>query len=302
VPEGTLHGAGELRRFMLEEHPVRGHWVLLGEAWRELRSLQPYPPAVDELLGQTVTAAVLLAATLKFEGKLTLQLSGTGPVSLLVAQCTHDFRIRAVAQHAETLDPDSAFHTLVGSGRLVVTIEATERGTRYQGIVPLEGASMSSCLETYFATSEQLPTRLSLASDAEHAGGLLIQKLPAAGGEAAGAVTQEAWEQLSNGLNELAPAQLLATPIDALLPQLCGPFDSRLFSASEVQFECGCSRERVASVLRSLGQAEVDSVLAEQGSVTVTCEFCRRPYRFDAVDALSLFADATLGNPPASIN
>jgi molecular chaperone Hsp33 len=302
MPEGTLHGPGELRRFMLEEHPVRGHWVLLGEAWRELRSLQPYPPVVDELLGQAVTAAVLLAATLKFEGKLTLQLSGTGPVSLLVAQCTHDFRIRAVAQHAETLDPDSAFHTLVGSGRLVVTIEATERGTRYQGIVPLEGASMSSCLETYFATSEQLPTRLCLASDAEHAGGLLIQKLPAAGGEAAGAVTQEAWEQLTHGLDELAPAGLLETPIDTLLPQLCGPFDSRLFAASQVQFECGCSRERVAAVLRSLGKAEVDSVLAEQGSVTVTCEFCRRPYRFDAVDAVSLFADASLAEPPASIN
>jgi molecular chaperone Hsp33 len=302
MPEGALHGAGELRRFILEEHPVRGQWVLLGEAWRELRSLQPYPPAVDELLGQAVTAAVLLAATLKFEGKLTLQLSGTGPISLLVAQCTHDFRIRAVAQHAETLEPNAAFHTLVGSGRLVVTIEASERGTRYQGIVPLEGASMSSCLETYFASSEQLPTRLRLASDAEHAAGLLIQKLPAASGEAAGAVIQEAWEQLSHGLDELAPDGLLSTPIDVLLPQLCGPFDSRLFAPSEVRFECGCSRERVAAVLRSLGQAEVDSVLAEQGRVTVTCEFCRRPYRFDAVDTLSLFAEAGVGEPPASIN
>ena len=115
---------------------MRGHWVLLREAWQELRSLQPYPPAVDELLGQTVTAVVLLAATLKFEGKLTLQLSGTGPVSLLVAQCTHDFRIRAVAQHAEALDPDSPFHTLVGTGRLVVTVEATERGARYVVTLP----------------------------------------------------------------------------------------------------------------------------------------------------------------------
>jgi molecular chaperone Hsp33 len=287
---------------MLEEHPVRGHWVLLGEAWRELRSQQPYPPAVDELLGQIVTAAVLLAATLKFEGKLTLQLSGSGPISLLVAQCTHNFRIRAVAQHAETLEPDSAFRTLVGTGRLVVTIEASEHGARYQGIVPLEGENLSRCLETYFATSEQLPTRLSLACDAQHAGGLLIQKLPAASGEAAGAVTQEAWEQLSSGLDELPPQSLLGTPVDEWLPQLCGPFDCRLFTPTQVQFECGCSRERVAAVLRALGKEEIDSVLAEQGSVTVTCEFCRRPYRFDAVDAVSLFADATLGKPSASIN
>lgn len=287
---------------MLEEYPVRGHSVLLREAWRELRSLQPYPPAVDALLGQTVTAAVLLAATMKFEGKLTLQLTGSGPVSLLVAQCTNDFRIRAVAQHAETLEPDLQFHALVGTGRLVVTVEASEHGARYQGIVPLEGESMSECLETYFATSEQLPTRLTLVSDDQHTAGLLIQKLPAPGGEAAGAVTQEAWEQLSAGLNEMAPETLLGRPIDEWLPELCGAFDCRLFSPTEVKFECGCSRERVAAVLRSLGRSEVDSVLAEQGSVTVTCEFCRRPYRFDAVDASTLFADSSVADAPASLN
>lgn len=287
---------------MLEEHPVRGHWVLLEEAWTELRSLQPYPRAVDALLGQTVAAAVLLAATLKFEGKLTLQLTGNGPVSLLVAQCTNDFRIRAVAQHTEALEPDLPFHSLVGAGRLVVTVEASEHGARYQGIVPLEGESMSACLETYFATSEQLPTRLSLVCDERHAAGLLIQKLPAPSGEAAGAVTQEAWEQLSNGLKELTPASLLDTPVSDWLPKLCGPFDARLFAPTPVKFECGCSRERVAAVLRSLGKEEVDSVLAEQGSVTVTCEFCRRPYRFDAVDASTLFADTSVPDPPASLN
>ncbi len=281
---------------------MRGHWVQLGAAWRELRGLQPYPPAVDALLGQAVTAAVLLAATLKFEGKLTLQLTGNGPVSLLVAQCTHDFRVRAVAQHAEWLEPDLPFHRLVGTGRLVVTVEASAHGARYQGIVPLEGESMSACLETYFATSEQLPTRLSLVCDERHAAGLLIQKLPAPVGEAAGAVTQEAWEQLSSGLKALAPVSLLETPISEWLPELCGPFDCRLFSATPVKFECGCSRERVGAVLRSLGKSEIDSVLAEQGSVTVTCEFCRRPYRFDAVDASTLFADTSIADAPASLN
>ena len=87
----------EVRRFIVENRPVRGHWVRLEGAWRELRAHREYPEPVRELLGQAVAASVLLAATLKFSGTLTLQLQGDGAVSLLVAQCTHDFRLRAVA-------------------------------------------------------------------------------------------------------------------------------------------------------------------------------------------------------------
>src|SRR5215470_6044771 len=176
----------EVRRFILENQPVRGYWVDLDSAWKELRAHQHYAPAVQNLLGEAVSAAVLLAATLKFEGTLTLQLEGKGSVRLLVAQCSHDFKVRAVARldEAASLDGDSTFHDLVGeNGRIVVTIEAAERDMRYQGIVPLTGNSLSECLEEYFASSEQLPTRVRLAADGRRAVGLLVQKLPERGGE-----------------------------------------------------------------------------------------------------------------------
>src|SRR5579871_913064 len=146
----------EVRRFIVENRPVRGHWVRLDSAWQELCAHANYPPAVRELLGQAVAASVLLAATLKFRGTLTLQLEGNGAIRLLVAQCTHDFRLRAVARYDEAIvagingDAD-AFRRLVGnSGRVAVTIEADERSMRYQGIVPLSGESLADCLETYF--------------------------------------------------------------------------------------------------------------------------------------------------------
>jgi molecular chaperone Hsp33 len=295
--------SGELRRFLLEAHPVRGHHVQLRDAWQQLRSVQEYPPVIETLLGEAATAAVLLAATLKFEGKLTLQLSGNGLVRLLVAQCTHDFRIRAVAHYNEQLPVTSSFVELVGNGRMVVSIESSERNTRYQGIVALAGNNLSECLENYFTSSEQLPTRLVLVSSSAAAAGLLIQKLPtASGGEASGAAVQNVWEELQQNLPLLSGASLLAEDIDVLLPRVCGAHDCRLFGATPVTFECSCSQQRVGEVLRSVGEAEARSVLAEQGSVTVTCEFCRRPYRFDAVDVEQLFAANTVADNTQRLN
>src|SRR5579863_9222119 len=133
----------QVRRFIVENQPVRGHWVRLEAAWRELCAHSNYPRSVRELLGQAVAASVLLAATLKFRGQLTLQLQGNGAVSLLVAQCTHDYRLRAVARfdaaavaalaaNGASEAPGKAggevFRRLVGTeGRVAVTVEADER-------------------------------------------------------------------------------------------------------------------------------------------------------------------------------
>lgn len=285
-------GRGVLRRFVLEEHPVRGHHVDLGAAWQALRAVHLYPPAVEALLGETVTAAVLLAATLKFGGRLTLQFTGHGGVSLLVAQCTHDFRIRAVAQHQEQLPPLADFATLVGDGRLAVTIESGAPGGRYQGIVPLQPEGIAASLEAYFASSEQLPTCLRLVVDGHRAGGLLLQRLPVGGGgEAAAASAQSVWESVRTNLQQVTGAELLQ-PAEQLLPRIGGEFDCRLFAGTEVLFHCGCSAGRVGDVLRSLGIDELRDIVREQGAVTVSCEFCRRDYRLDAIDVEGLFATA----------
>ena len=290
---------------MFERHPVRGFCVRLDGAWRELRSHQRYPPPVEALLGDAVTASLLLAATLKFQGTLTLQLAGDGIVNLLVAQCTHEFVIRAVARFGEGADGSVSFQQLVGNGRLTVTIEAEERASRYQGIVALEGASLAACLENYFVTSEQLPTLIALAADADSAGGVLLQKLPAATGaqgEALAAVSQDVWEELQPRVATLDAARLRLGTAEQVLQQVCGQHDCRLFHGEPVRFACRCSEGRVAGLLRSIGPDEMRSILAEQGAVTVTCEFCGRPFRFDAIDVERLFTEGANPDAPHSLN
>ncbi|HZT01446.1 MAG TPA: Hsp33 family molecular chaperone HslO [Steroidobacteraceae bacterium] len=308
----------EVRRFIVENRPVRGHWVRLEGAWRELRAHRDYPQPVRDLLGQAVAASVLLAATLKFRGQLTLQLQGNGAVSLLVAQCTHDYRLRAVARFdaaaIAALSGNGAsepagqatgaiFRRLVGSeGRIAVTIEADERSMRYQGIVPLTGESLAGSLEAYFARSEQLPTRVLLAADDERGAGVLVQKLPE-DSVADESQMREVWEQAERGIERLSTDDLLQCPVEELLGRGFAAQDMRLFRGAPVQFECRCSQGRVTSLLRTLGAQEVRDVLREQGSVTVTCEFCHRPYRFDEGDVEALFSgEPGPGQNPGSIH
>ena len=282
-------GTDRVRRFLLEEHPVRGQLVQLEASWAALREHASYPAPVRDLLGEATAAAVLLASTLKFDGSLTLQMQGDGAVRLLVAQCTHDFRIRAVAHFdAQRVGPD--FAQLAGSGRIMVTVESVERGAPYQGIVPLAGASLAECIDGDFATSEQLPTRVRLAADGMRAGGLLVQQLP-------GVEASEAWNRLCTHSAGLGAHDLLYAAPEALVRRSASIDDVRLFSGSAVRFECRCSRDRVLGVLRSLGEAEVQDVLREQGKVTVTCDFCHRPYVFDAIDVAQVFGPPGIPAP-----
>jgi molecular chaperone Hsp33 len=299
-----------VRRFIFEKRPVRGHWVHLQSAWRDLRAHTDYPPAVRELLGQAVAASVLLAATLKFRGTLTFQLQGDGALNLLVAQCTHDFRLRAVARFDDAAVREIAgdtrrgavFRRLVGTdGKITVTIEADEKSMRYQGIVPLAGTSLAESLEAYFASSEQLPTRVLLAAEDTGSAGLLVQRLPDADADTSEEVAL-AWGVAQHGIESLDQAALLHVPVEKLLAQGFAGSDLRLFRGAPVLFECRCSSGRVAGLLRALGEDEVRGVLKEQGAVTVTCEFCRRPYRFNASDVETLFSEGQPEGGSAAIH
>jgi molecular chaperone Hsp33 len=292
-----LEKTDQVRRFIVENQPVRGHWVRLDSAWRELCAHSDYPQPVRELLGQAVAASVLFAATLKFSGTLTLQLQGDGAVNLLVAQCTHDYRLRAVARfdadQVADIDPRDrdAFRKLVGTtGRVAVTVEADERSSRYQGIVPLQGDSLADSLEAYFASSEQLPTRLILAADDERGAGFLVQKVPGAA-NADESDIEATWKNAQKGIEKLSSDDLLNRPVEELLERGFAEHDMRLFRGAPVQFECRCNQARVSGLLRALGADEVKDILQEQGSVTVTCEFCHRPYRFGPSDIEALFSD-----------
>jgi molecular chaperone Hsp33 len=282
-----------VRRFVLERHPIRGHAVRLSRAWLNLREHQDYPPAVQAMLGEAVGAVVLLAATLKFNGTLTLQLQGKGLVNLLVAQCTHDFKVRAMARH-DPIEGEPGFRSLAGEGQMVVTVEATDRASSYQGVVPIAGDSLAESLEAYFYQSEQLPTRVRLASTPGVVSGMLVQRIPAEGGKQPPvdpAALESAWMKTDHAMLGLTPRDLLEVEVEQRLVHMFGADEVRVFTGHEVTFECRCSRQRVANVLRSLGVEEVRSVIDEQGAVTVTCEFCQKPYKFDAIDAEQLFTE-----------
>lgn len=279
-----------VRRFNLERHPIRGHAMRICGAWQKLREHHDYPPAVRQLLGEAIGAVVLLAATLKFNGTITLQLQGKGLVNLLVAQCTHDFKVRGMARH-DAIDGEPGFRSLAGEGTIVVTVEATDRASSYQGVVPITGDSLAECLEAYFLQSEQLPTRVSLAASALAVSGMLVQRIPGEGGISVDpAALESAWMKADHAMAALPPAELLDDDVELRLVRMFGDDEVRVFGGNAVTFECRCSRERVANVLRSLGVDEVRGVIAEQGAVTVTCEFCQKPYKFDSIDAEQLFA------------
>jgi molecular chaperone Hsp33 len=291
-----------VRRFVLERHPIRGHAVRLTRSWLGLREHQDYPPAVQQLLGEAMGAAVLLAATLKFDGVLTLQLQGKGLVNLLVAQCTHDFKVRGMARH-DPIGGEAGFRSLAGEGQFIVTIEATDRASSYQGVVPITGDSLAESLEAYFVQSEQLPTRVVLAATPGVVCGMLVQRIPGEGGrkdvETDPAALEAAWMKADHAMAALPRTELLEDDIEQRLVRMFGADQVRMFGGQDVRFECRCSRERVATMLRSLGVEEIREVLAEQGAVTVTCEFCQKPYKFDAIDAEQLFSDGAASGSDA---
>src|SRR5262249_45595683 len=154
------------------------------------------------------------------------------------------------------------FRELAGrDGRITVTIEAEEKSLRYQGIVPLAGDSLAESLEAYFASSEQLPTRVRLAADAGRAAGLLVRELPGPGGEDDEA-TLSAWRNAERGIDHIRRDELLQrSSEDVLRHGFSGQGeDVRVFRGSPVRFECRCSPQRVAGVLRALGSGEVRDV------------------------------------------
>jgi len=279
-----------IRRFLFEHSPVRGHLVHIDGAWTAIWEHHQYPEAVRDSLGEAIAASALIASTRKFEGRLTLQLQGPGPLRLLVAQCTQGFGMRGVARWEGEV-PSGSLEEMTGGGRLTVTVETTDAGARYQGVVPLAGRRFSDCLEAYFRGSEQLPTRIVLAATPGATAGLLLQRLPESARRAGAAQedADEAWNRIEHLASTLQRDELLGLSHKTLLRRLFHREDVRLFEAAPVYFRCGCSRERVAGMLESLGHEEVRSIVAEQGAVEVRCEFCNRAYRFDAIDSEQLF-------------
>ena len=282
--------ADTLSRFLFEHTGIRGHLIHLDASWRAVLAAHDYPEAVRGPLGEALAAVALLAATIKFDGSLILQVQSAGPIRTLVAQATHARTVRGLARWKGEVPANGDLAAQFGDGRLVLTIERSQ-GEPYQGIVPLAGQRLSHAIEGYFSDSEQLPTRLWLAADGQRAAGLLLQRLPS------DHPVDEDWERVGLLAATLTPGELIDLPADRLLYRLFNEEPVRLFEPERFAFRCGCSRGRIADTLKLLGENEIDAILAEQGTVQVTCEFCNRDYRFDPIDARQLFAAPTRHEP-----
>jgi molecular chaperone Hsp33 len=278
--------ADTLQRFIFEHAPIRGEMVQLAASWQAVTERHDYPAPLRQILGELMAAGALLAATLKFDGTLILQMHGSGPVKLAVVECTSDHAMRATAKWEGDI-PEGNLRALLGSGRFVISLVPESGQQSYQGVVDLDSDSIAAALEHYMASSEQIATRLWLACDGKRAAGLLIQKLPQQ--ESADA---DAWPRAEHLAATVKPEELLQLEPARLLHRLFHEEDLRVFEPRPVYFRCSCSRERVVGMLRMLGPDEVRGVVAERGEVEVRCEFCNRRYAFDAVDSEEVFAAA----------
>jgi molecular chaperone Hsp33 len=300
-----------LQKFMFDNSLVRGELVDISQAWRQVQLLRAYPPAVSTMLGEMMAAAALLSANLKFNGTIIMQIHGDGPVKLMVVECDAALKLRATAKLADgaQIAEGAMLQQLVnmhGQGRFAITLDPADKvpGQQpYQGMVALDGDSISTVIENYMMRSEQLDTKLWLAADLQVSRGLLLQKLPDTGGTISSDTDADAWNRAVTLASTLSNDEMLSTDIMTLMQRLYWEETIRVFEPLRPSFSCNCSRERVGNMLKLLGQEEVDDALNDLGKLEINCDFCGRHYGFDKVDCAQLFATHTLSDavqPPGS--
>jgi molecular chaperone Hsp33 len=276
-----------LIRFDFVDAAIRGELVRLEDTWAAINAHRAYPPAVRAVLGQMTAASALLAASLKFEGSVALQLQGQGPLKVAVAEAHDDLKIRATADW-DGPDPQGGLAALVARGTFSVVLENLA-GEPYQGIVPVESDGVGPALENYMHRSQQIPTRLLLACNDGTCCGLLLQRMPDQSSADA-----DAWARVGVLAGTLGTEELLATPPETLLRRLFREEVVRVYDPREPRFGCRCSRQRVEGMLRMIGRDEAQSVLDEQGLLRVDCEFCNQAYVFDAPALEAVFGAGNL--------
>jgi molecular chaperone Hsp33 len=280
----ALKETDTLRRFIFENVPVRGMLVHLDATWKTMLERQDYPEPVRKQLGHFLAAAALLSASIKYKGTVTIQIQGNGPIYMMVIEATSERSLRGLAKWNEPVAAGSLAE-LFGDGRLVITIDSELAKERYQSIVALEGDTIAQTIERYMHQSEQLETVLVLYTDNKQSTGMLLQKLPTSEDD-----DGDDWNRLSTIAATLSQRELNDLSSEAILHRLFHEDDVRLLDGEPVFFRCRCSRDRVRNMLRSLGPDEIHGIVAEQGKVSVTCEYCGLLYEFDAVDAEQIFA------------
>ncbi|OAI53303.1 hypothetical protein AYO46_10995 [Betaproteobacteria bacterium SCGC AG-212-J23] len=274
-----------VQRFLFEDLDIRGRLVCLTGSWRRMLDGRGYPEDIATLLGHATALNVLLGANQKGAGRVTMQVQGSGPVKLLVSDCTADLKIRGMASYEEAMKSNVNERQLLGDGRLAVTLEDAKSGQIYQSLVPLEGETLQQIFEHYLSQSEQLEAFLRLYADPGALCGLLLEKLPRADER-----DPDGWNRVKHLASTLTLDETRdAQPYD-LLTRIFPEELMRVFRLHAVEYHCPYDEQKVKAVLRGLGRDEVEAILAEQGEVVIRNEMCNHEYRFDARAIAELFA------------
>lgn len=280
-----------LHPFLLENLDIRGAHLRLGAAWRDMTAGRDYPAPTLRLLGEMAAVTVLIGGNLKQPGRMRFQLKGTGPVDLLVLDCTQELQLRGMARSRPDIQ-EAPVPELLGDGRLALILDMPQLEQPYQSLVPLMGDSLAAIFEHYLGQSEQQPTRLFLAADADGVAGLLLQKLPDADQRDA-----DGWQRVQSLAETLRPHELLGLDATQLLTRVFPEEDIRLFPPRPVTYHCPRDWEKVAGMLRAMGRAECDTILREEGEIHIHDEICDQHYRLDGATVAAL-----LDGPAATVH
>lgn len=291
MPSSTL-SPDSSQRFIFENSDIRGEIVKLDKSYLDTVTGKQYPDAVAHLLGQFLAASVLLSTTIKFDGRLVLQVRSQGEVALMMAECSSGGEVRGIARYAD-MPTSSNFSELLRDGTLVITIDS-RKGEPYQGIVALEGDSLAACLKEYFRQSEQLASDFYFAADRDGVAAMMLQQLPSQV-EKDPDTRSAQWAHYSTLARTLTDEELLGLPNAEILHRLYHQEELRVFPARDIVFKCSCNRERTARALSALGKAEIDELVAERGGVEISCEFCGTEYNFGPGELVLLFEQVEEG-------
>ena len=271
--------------FVFDRLPVRGAIIQLSSEWRSLLAQHDYEPALRDVLGHAAAATPLIAQSMKSGSSVTLQLTGDSRLSMLVMQCTSELHFRGLAS-ASGDTAGRSFAELTRGARCAITVDNVNSERPYQGIVEVGSTSLADSLENYFLRSAQVPSHLALVADGSLVGGILLQQMPGEKEPLA-----DDWHRLGLLAATLRVDDLAEGVGTGIVGRFFAEDDVRVFEPRAVRFQCRCSRERAANVLRLLGEEECRLGADDDEQIVVTCEYCGSRERFDPVDIAAIFAD-----------
>lgn len=294
--------ADKLVKLHFKKQSCRAVVLHMDQAWQEIIEHHELPKSVRHMLGELSAAAVMLAASLKFDGALVLQIQGDGPVKLAIVEVRTGLIVRATVQlrvPAETIAEDADFKSLVnanGNGRCALILDMASRRPGehpYQGVVPLTGNTVAETIESYMTQSEQVRTGLWLAADDKAAGGVLLQHVATTGGKAVEDVDPEGFDHLSVLAKTVKNEEILGLDAEEVARRLFWEDNPAVLEELTPKFACRCSIEGIKAMVKSLGEQEANEIVAEKGRIEVRCEFCGKTYTLDPIDVKMLFANNT---------